>query len=160
MVTAKPSAAVLRVGIIDIAPPFDGRALVYRRDDVRFETDFYNQFAVDPDAMVAVAVTEWLGQSGLFRQVVPWSAAAATDYRLEAQVPALYVDFRQEPPAVLLEMHWQLLRESDRSRVLAVDCRERVALAERSPAGAARAYREALRRALARLEAALAAASI
>ena len=32
----------LKVGSVSVAPPFDGRSLVYRISDQRYEKDFYN----------------------------------------------------------------------------------------------------------------------
>lgn len=152
-----PAAGILRVGRVVVAPPFDERALVYRRDDVRYETDFYNQFAADPPEMLAEAVAGWLRQSGLFRRVVPPGGAAPADYRLDTSVSALYVDFQANPPAAVVQLRWHLVRESDGSTLLEQDGRQRVALAEKSPAGAVRGFRDALQQALGELETALAA---
>jgi cholesterol transport system auxiliary component len=151
-----PVAGTLRIGRVAVAPPFDERSFVYRRDDVRYEPDFYNQFAAEPAAMVAEAASGWLRQSGLFRMVQPPGGASRADFRLEASISAFYVDFQGDVPASVLDIRWQIVREGDGSAVLDLDCRQRVGLGERSPAGAARAYREALEQALARLEAAVA----
>lgn len=156
----EPVAGTLAIGRVDVAPPFDERGLVYRRDDVRYETDFYNQFAADPGEMLGEATAGWLRQSGLFRQVLAPGAASRFDLRLDADVSAFYVDFQAGVPAAVLDIRWQLVRESDGSAVLGMDTRQRVPLEERSPAGAVRAYREALRQALVRLETALAEAGL
>lgn len=155
-----PAQGALRVGRVAVASPFDERPLVYRRNDVRYETDFYNQFAADPADMLAEALAAWFGQSGLFQRVVPPGAVATVDYRLETSVSALYVDFQAQPPAAVLNMRWRLVRDSDGDSVVDLDSRQRVVLAERSPAGAARAYRQALQQALVQLEKAVADALI
>lgn len=154
---AGPIADALRIGRVEVAPPFDGRAMVYRRDDVRYETDYYNRFAANPADMLAAATADWLRRSGLFRQVRAPGGGAQMGYRLEASVSALYVDFRSTPPAAVLALHWQVQPENGGQGGLDLDCRQRVALAERSPAGSARAFRQAVGQALAELEAALAA---
>lgn len=151
---------ILRIGRISVAPPFEGREFVYRRDEVRYETDFYNGFVADPADMVAAAATGWFRHSGLFREVLSPRAGLAADYRLDAGVSALYVDFRGSQPAAVLTMRWRVLRDIDSSLVLDVDSDERVALGERSPQGTALAYSEALKRALAKVEAALIAARL
>lgn len=158
--TATPLAISLRVAKVSIARPFDGRAFVYRRDDVRYETDFYNEFAADPEDMVADAAAAWFRRSGLFREVFAPRAGAFADYRLDAGVSAMYVDFRNKPAAVVLAMRWRLRREGDDTTALEVDCEERVELGESSPHGAALAYGEALGRALAKLETALSRAAL
>lgn len=157
---ARPVAGGLRVRKMVVASPFGDRPLVYRRSDVRYEVDFYNQFAADPSQMLTEAATGWLRQSGLFRQVMPPGAEAAADYRLEAKVSALYVDFEADPPAAVMNIRWQLVRESDGATAFALESRQRVSLAERSPTGAVRAYREALQQALGQLETALASAKL
>lgn len=154
------ASAALRVGAVRVAPPFDTRIWVYRRDDVRFENDFYNGFAADPAAMVAEAAAGWMRRSGLFQEVLPPPVSGRTGYRLDVDVTALYVDFQARPPQAVWTLRWRLLRESDGARMLEVACDERVPLAERTPVGAARAHREALARALHKLEAALAAATL
>lgn len=154
---AVPAAGTLRVGRVVVAPPFDERALVYRRDDVRYETDFYNQFAADPPEMLAEAVAGWLRQSGLFRRVVPPGGAAPADYRLDTSVSALYVDFQANPPAAVINLRWHLVRERDGSLLLERDSRQRVALAEKSPVSAVRAFRDALQQSLGELETVLSA---
>lgn len=148
-------AGTLRIGGVDVARPFDGREFVYRRDEVRYESDFYNEFAADPAHMLAEATARWLQRSGLFAQVLSARTGAAYDYRLEAGVSAMYVDFRGRRPAAVLSLHWRLLRGAQPNPALDLDCEERVELAELSPRGSALAYGEALKQALARLEAAL-----
>lgn len=155
-----PAQGALRVGRVAVAPPFDERPLVYRRDDVRYETDFYNQFAADPADMLAQALAGWLSQSGLFQRVVLPGGVGTADYRLETSVSALYVDFQAETPAAVLNVRWRLVRDGDGATVVDLDSRQRVPLAERSSAGAARAYRQALQQALGQLEKAVSAALV
>lgn len=157
---AQPVAESLRIGRVAMASPFDERALVYRRDDVRYETDIYNQFASDPADMLADGIAGWLRQSGLFRRIVPPGAAGGADYRLETGVSSFYVDFQAEPPAAVLDIRWRLTKEGESGNVLELDCRERVDLKERSPAGAVRAQRQALEQALGKLETALGSARL
>ena len=38
----------LKVGSVSVAPPFDGKSLVYRISDQRYEKDFYNVYAAIP----------------------------------------------------------------------------------------------------------------
>lgn len=153
--TETPVGDSLRIGRVVVAPPFDGRAFVYRRDEVQYETDFYNDFAADPADMVAEAAAGWFRSSGLFQQVLAPRAGSFADYRLEASVSAMYVDFRGAVPAAVLAIRWRLLRDRDAEILLGLDDEERVPLPERSSRGAALAYGDALKLALAKLEAAL-----
>ena len=38
----------LKIGAVSVAPPFDGRSLVYRLGDQRYEKDFYNVYSTIP----------------------------------------------------------------------------------------------------------------
>lgn len=151
----RPVGDSLRIGRVDVAPPFDERAFVYRRDQVRYETDFYNEFAADPGDMVAEAAAAWFRPSGLFGEVLSARTASFADYRLEASVSAMYVDFRNTAPAAVLSIRWRILRDRDAGLLFGLDSDERVPLPERSPRGAALAFGEALKRALSELESAL-----
>lgn len=148
-----PAAATgpVRLGRVDVTPPFAHRGLVYRRGEQEYETDFYNEFAVDPATMIATACREWLQQGGIPALPV---ASGRTPLRLDAEVAALYVDFRAAPAAVLA-LRWRVLRVGDGGLVIESAAEERVPLAERSPAGAAAALQTALGRALGRIEATL-----
>jgi len=147
---ATPGTASLKIGRIEVASPFADRAFVYRRDEQRYETDFYNEFAADPAAMLAQATADWLRRSHRYRTVLESGAAGAGDYRLDAAVTALYVDFRTSPATAVLAVHWRLLQGNDVARESTRE--ERVPLLVRTPAGAASAHQEALGRALAGLE--------
>ena len=150
---APPAAAPVpvRLGRIEVAPPFARQGLVYRRGEQDYETDFYNEFAVDPATMIAAACREWLHQGG--HLAVP-GAAGREPLRLDAEVTALYVDFRAAPTAVVA-LRWRLRRAGEGGLVAEFAADERVPLAERSPAGAAAALQTALGRALGRIEAIL-----
>ena len=60
-VTRRPET--LRIGSVRVASVFDSRELVYRLDDVRFSTDFYNRFIAPPGPMLGtrMAVAKPLG---------------------------------------------------------------------------------------------------
>lgn len=146
---AAPALGSLRVGRINVAQPFDGRAFVYRRDGQRYETDFYNGFAAEPADMLADGAAAWLRRSGRFQEVLPARSLGTAELRLDAVVSSFYVDFRATPAAVLA-IHWRLSRGD--SLILESGSEEAVQLAAKTPAAAAQAYQEAFARALNRLE--------
>lgn len=144
----------VKLGGVEVAPPFDGRGFVYRREGQRFESDFYNEFAAAPAELLGQATATWLRRSGHFSAVIESRLAGGADLRIDTAVSALYVDFTGEGPAAVLAVRWRITEEGRATREVSRD--ERVPLQARTPAGAAQAIQEALARALAGLEAALA----
>jgi cholesterol transport system auxiliary component len=94
---APPKPLVLRVGAINVAAPFRGKTFVYRRSDLGYEADYYDEFFVPPATMLADATAKGLAAARVFERVVPAGAAGNEgDYLLDGFVSALYGDARQE----------------------------------------------------------------
>lgn len=90
---AKSSA--LRVGAINVAAPFRGKNFVFRRSDLGYESDYYDEFFVPPSIMLADATAKALASANVFKRVVPAGAAGNEgDYLLEGFVSELYGDAR------------------------------------------------------------------
>lgn len=89
----------IRVQPFEIAPQFEGKPLVYRFSDVRYEADFYNEFLVAPRIMLMEQSAEWLRRAGYEAT----SNGGRNDYILNVAVSAMYGDFSQpqQPRAVL-----------------------------------------------------------
>ena len=155
---AKPVA--VRVRPFRAAPPYDGREFLYRHPDGQLVADFYNGFPAGAGELVTTATAEWLRASGLFRAVLDPGITVDAPYALEGSVLALYADLADgRRPAVVLDLQVYLVRYLPVGRELVTDRRlaERVEAADASPAALARAFNEALARALAQLERELAA---
>lgn len=93
----------LRIRPFQILPPFRGRSFVYRLDENRYESDFYNQFFADPSELLTGVAEKWFSTSGLFQRVSSVPSRLGADYFLEGTVGALYGDYRhpQAPQAVI-----------------------------------------------------------
>jgi uncharacterized lipoprotein YmbA len=103
----------LRMGNVRVAAPYAGNALVYRLDDVRYASDPYNAFVVEPGAMLGSRIAEWLDTMGPFSTVVQPGSSRPAPYVLEATVIDLYGDFRHDtPPAAVLALQFTLIDQS------------------------------------------------
>ena len=91
----------LKIGSVAVAAPYDGRSLVYRLGDQRFEKDFYNVYTTLPAEMIANAERQWLNKSGIFTAAVGQSNSFFPYYTLQATVNEFYGDYRVRPEAVV-----------------------------------------------------------
>lgn len=157
---AKPST--LRIGTFNVAAPYRDRAFTYRTGDVKYESDFYNEFFVAPGAMVAQATTRALSGAKAFARVVPAGTAPEEgDFVLEGFVVDLYADAREKPAAAVVGINFYLTRTTFPAAVAwSRDYRERVPIAGTTPEALAQAWSEALGRVLASLVRDLAAAEL
>jgi uncharacterized lipoprotein YmbA len=89
---AQPTS--VRVGTINVAAPFRGRSFVLRQADLRYETDYYNEFLVPPSTMLTELTARALDRSKAFARVIPPSYSADADWVLDGFVSALYGDER------------------------------------------------------------------
>ena len=144
---AKPVHAVtLKVGSIAVGTPFRGRSFVYREEELRYESDFYNEFFVSPSAMLTADVGTWLAASGIFREVLPSSANVDGDFVLEGLVSEIYGDYRDAgKPAAIMSAKFFLIdnRGINGVPIWQIELKQRAAMTSRSPDALAAAYSKA-----------------
>jgi cholesterol transport system auxiliary component len=159
---ATPKPAALRIGTFNVSAAYRDRAFTYRTGDVKYESDFYNEFFVAPGPMLAQATTKALAAAKVFARVVPAGTAPEEgDYVLEGFVADLYADTRERPAAGVVGVNFYLTRTTFPSSVVwSRDYRERVALAANTPEALANAWNEALGTVLRKLAQDLAAADL
>ncbi|HEV2221341.1 MAG TPA: hypothetical protein VGV08_12385 [Casimicrobiaceae bacterium] len=90
---------VLRVGIVRVAAPFRGKAFVYRTGDLSFQTDYYVEFLVSPEAMLTEQTARALDRAGVFERIAGPGAGADADWHLDGFATALYADARDPAKA-------------------------------------------------------------
>ena len=91
----------LKIGSVSITPPFDGRSLVYRTGDQRYEKDFYNVYTTIPAEMIGNAERQWINKANIFSAAVGQSNSLFPYYYLQATVEEFYGDYRSRPEAVV-----------------------------------------------------------
>ena len=92
---ARPQPSSARVGTVNIAAPFRGKSFVSREGDLRYDTDFYNEFLVPPATMIGELTSRALERAKVFTLVVPINSAAPTEWLLDGFVSSLVVDARE-----------------------------------------------------------------
>jgi uncharacterized lipoprotein YmbA len=126
----------LAARLVAVAPPFDGKALVYRTGENEYERDPYAELVVAPDRALAMPIRARLRNAGVFANVIEPGSALTPDRTLEGYVTEFYGDFRKpEAPAAVLSLRFVLLRrEGDRSAsvILQKDYSRRVPLSDRT----------------------------
>ncbi|MEQ9364308.1 MAG: ABC-type transport auxiliary lipoprotein family protein [Leptospirales bacterium] len=103
----------LKIGRFRVSPRFASRGLVYRRSDVSYETDFYNEFLTGAAVNLTEETRRWLSRSRIFTRVVDLSSQVDACYILEAQVNEIYADLRRNQPASVIDVQFILLRYGD-----------------------------------------------
>jgi hypothetical protein len=102
---------VLQVLPVHVATPFAGRGFLYRRDEVRFQTDFYHEFLAPPGSLVQEQTFRWLERSGLFAMVDTSAGPLPPTHLLQGRLAALYGDGRRgQPLTAVLNIRFILLR--------------------------------------------------
>ncbi len=91
----------LKMGSVSISPPFDGKSLVYRLGDQRYEKDFYNIYSALPNEMIGNATRQWLNSAQIFSITVGQGNSFFPYYILQTSVEEFYGDYRVRPEAVV-----------------------------------------------------------
>jgi cholesterol transport system auxiliary component len=97
--------SVLGIRRLRIAPPFDGRSLVYRTGEFAYVRDPYAEFLDLPEEEMMAPVRGWLSRAGGFREVVDATSALKPNTVVEISVTQFYGDFRRsEHPYAVVTM--------------------------------------------------------
>ena len=146
----------LKVGTISVTAPFDGKSLVYRLTEGRYEKDFYNAYIALPNEMFANATRTWLNDAGVFRLTVDQSNGFFPYYTLQAHVEEFYGDYRTKPEAVVSIQYYLTAASTSKAAspiIFTSRYSQRIALADNSRAALIQGYQQALTIILQQLEA-------
>lgn len=136
----------LKMGSVSTTPPFDGKSLVYRVGDQRYEKDFYNIYLALPNQMVSNATRQWMNQAHIFAMTVGQSNSFSPYYTLQASVEEFYGDYRSRPEAVVtIEFFLTVTNGAKTNPVIGSNrYSKRVALKDNTPAALVLGQQEAL----------------
>jgi uncharacterized lipoprotein YmbA len=136
----------LKIGPVSVAAPYDGRSLVYRLGDQRFEKDFYNVYTTLPAEMVSNAERQWINQSGIFSAAVGQSNTFFPYYTLQATVNEFYGDYRVRPEAVVSMEFFLTVENAGKVNPMIGSNRytKRIALKDNTPAALVSGQQQAL----------------
>jgi len=98
---------------MNISPNFNGREFVYKLDDSKFDSDFYNQFFSPPAVLLSVEVGRWIESSKIFKNVIDPFTPIHPNYALYGTIKELFGDFSKSKPEAVLSIKFYLLDESD-----------------------------------------------
>jgi hypothetical protein len=136
----------LKMGSVSTTPPFDGKSLVYRLGDQRYEKDFYNIYSVLPNEMVGNATRQWMNNAHIFAMTVGQNNSFFPFYTLQASVEEFYGDYRFHPEAVVtVEFFLTVSNGAKTNPVIGVNrYSKRVTLKDNTPAALVIGQQEAL----------------
>ena len=158
---AIPVNLQIKMGAFSASAPFDGKSLVYRLSDNRYEKDFYNVYLVYPRDMVASATHQWLVKSNAFNAVIEQSTVFFPMYQLQGVIDEFYGDYRGKPEAVVTVQFYASASFTSKNYLFSSPrITKRVALKDKSPQALIEGQQQALAEVLAELENRLVADSV
>jgi ABC-type uncharacterized transport system auxiliary subunit len=142
-----PGRGAMQISYVRISPRYEGKNFIYRLSETSFESDFYNEFLIQPSSLIAEELAKGLARSGLFEYVMDPSSDLAPNYILEPVVNVLYGDFRNSSaPRAVLEMEFFLRKQVSGKAEILMHRRyaKAVMLQGRSPDALVKGWDEAL----------------
>lgn len=139
---------VLGIRTLQVAPPFDGRAFVYRTGEFSYERDPYARFMVPPAEGLISPICRWWREAGEFRDVAEAGSALKPDTLVEIHVAQLYGDFRPlKNSAAVLDIRVVFFDAANGVPgrvILRRECSRRVPLKARTASALMEAWNQAL----------------
>ena len=110
----------IRLNPVSAVPQFADRYLTYRTDEIRYESDFYNQLMASPAVMIKDQAQGWLKESPAIEFVLPTDVATNPYYLIDGKVLEFYGDYRMSgAPKAVLKIQWTVSKsDPEGSKVL------------------------------------------
>ncbi|MFW5497990.1 MULTISPECIES: ABC-type transport auxiliary lipoprotein family protein [unclassified Maridesulfovibrio] len=131
---------------IKISPRYEDRDLVYKVGENTFEADYYNSFFIPPAALITQDLRLWMGESGVFANVLGTESLGTGELLLEGVVNSIYGDYSGPEPKAVIKMQFILLNNSnpDLPIVYSRDFSRNVVIGSRGPAALVKAMNKGL----------------
>ncbi len=131
---------------VQVSPRYQDRELVYRTGETTYEADYYNSFFIPPAEMITDDLRRWLGESGMFENVIAPQSLASGGLILEGMINSLYGDFSSSEPEAVVEMQFFLVdnRDAETPSLYSRGFSERVKLGSRSSDALVKAMNKAV----------------
>ena len=133
-----PGTRSISVLPFSAAPEASDQMLLYRADELRYESDFYNRLLVPPGQMLTSELRQWLSKSKAGQMREP-GAPLPSDLIVQPRLTGLYADYRdvQRPRAVVAMDIVLIARDgSGRRQLFERSYRRAVPMRQVSPAAA------------------------
>lgn len=109
----QPKNGILRIAKIRMSPPYTGKGFIYKKSNITYDTDFYNEFLISPDDMLAELIRKWMAASGLFERVTCSPGHFKENYILEGAVTTMHGDYsNSNNPIAVLCMQFFLIKDN------------------------------------------------
>ncbi|TGL59912.1 ABC-type transport auxiliary lipoprotein, LBF_0736 family [Leptospira jelokensis] len=110
-VSPKPRTFLVRK--VFISPRFEGKEFVYRKDNVVYESDFYNGFFIPPAHNFKEEFSKSLLRSGNFEWDANLHTRVSITHFIELNLSQLYGDFRSKEPKAVIEFEVVVYEDKD-----------------------------------------------
>ncbi|WP_051676915.1 ABC-type transport auxiliary lipoprotein family protein [Maridesulfovibrio frigidus] len=111
--TSRVTDKNLIVRRMKVSSRYEDKDLVYQVAGNIYEADYYNAFFVPPASMLTQELKVWMGDSGLFANVLGPESMGAGEFMLEGVVNSLYGDFSGESPKAVIKMQFFMFNNAD-----------------------------------------------
>ncbi|XDD47193.1 hypothetical protein AB3N60_03655 [Leptospira sp. WS39.C2] len=108
-----PKPRTFLVRKVFISQRFEGKEFVYRKDNVVYESDFYNGFFIPPSHNFKEEFSKSLIRSGNFEWDANLHTRLNVTHFIELNLSQLYGDFRSKEPKAVIEFEVVVYEDKD-----------------------------------------------
>ncbi len=139
----------LKINAFDIAEQFATKNLVYKKEKLNFNADYYNRFTSYPEIMLADQMREWFSKAPFIKEVILPEDSRTANYSINAYISEIYGDFsKQEKLKAVISIKLTVLDVQNDAVVLSKLYREEINLKKMTVSELIEGYQSAFRKVL------------